>query len=232
MKNLIKIVAAGSLLLAATTGVHADEQSIDANTVRVGLYYIHYLSSADDLSGPYVPSGVNLSVEDVTTLYLAYVRRVSVHFDVELAAGVPPLTKTNGRGPAELGSVPYNGEVISSARWFAPTVLLNYKFFDDSAPLRPYIGIGVNYVNFYDRRATAAGNAASGGPTSISLPSSWGPAGTVGLRYQLPGNFSFYASYSASMVNSKLTANTAGVIRTSEIHFGPQALVFSLGYSF
>jgi outer membrane protein len=232
MKNLIKIVAAGSLLLAATTMARADEQSADPNTVRVGLYYIHYLSSADDLSGPYVPSGVNLSVEDVTTLYLAYVRRLSVHFDVELAAGVPPLTKTEGRGPAQLGSVPYNGEVISSARWFAPTVLLNYKFFDDSAPLRPYIGIGVNYVNFYDRRSTAAGNAASGGPTSISLPSSWGPAGTVGLRYQLPGNWSFYASYSATMVNSKLTANTAGVIRTSEIHFGPQALVFSVGYSF
>jgi outer membrane protein len=160
------------------------------------------------------------------------VRRISVHFDVELAAGYPPLTKTDGHGPATLGSVPYNGQVISTARWFAPTLLLNYKFFDDSAPLRPYVGIGVNYVNFYDRNATAAGNAASGGPTSISLPSSWGPAGTVGLRYQLPQHWSFYASYSATMVNSKLTTNTAGVIRTSEIHFGPRALVFAVGYSF
>jgi len=52
------------------------------------------------------------------------------------------------------------------------------------------------------------------------------------LRYQLPQHWSFYASYSATMVNSKLTTNTAGVIRTSEIHFGPRALVFAVGYSF
>ena len=227
-----RIVIAGTLMLWGGSMAHADSSNVPDNTVRLGLYYIRYQSSADDLSGPYVPSGVNLSVEDVTTPYFAYVRRLSVHFDVELAAGLPPLTKTTGRGPTELGSVPYNGQVISSARWCAPTLLLNYKFFDDSAPLRPYIGIGVNYVNFYDRQATAAGNAASGGPTSISLPSSWGPAGTIGLRYQLPQNWSFYASYSASMVNSRLTANTAGVIRTSEIHFGPQALVFAVGYSF
>jgi outer membrane protein len=231
MNKAISIAVTCSALLAAAAA-HADSDSVPDNTVRVGVYYIHYHSSADDLSGPYVPSGVNLAVEDVQTLYLAYVRRLSVHFDVELAAGYPPLTKTDGRGPSQLGSVPYNGVEISTARWFAPTLLLNYKFFDDSSPLRPYIGIGVNYVNFYDRRSTAAGNAASGGPTSISLPSSWGPAGTAGLRYQLPGNWSFYASYSASMVNTKLTANTAGVIRTSEIHFGPQALVFSVGYSF
>ncbi len=232
MIKVMKIILTGALASLGISVAHADGGSVPDNTVRVGLYYIHYHSSADDLSGPYVPPGVNLGVEDVTTPYLAYVRRLSVHFDVELAAGLPPLTKTDGHGPALLGSVPYNGQVISTARWFAPTLLLNYKFFDDSAPLRPYIGIGVNYVYFYDREATAAGNAASGGPTSISLPSSWGPAGTVGLRYQLPQNWSFYASYSVSMVNSKLTANTAGVIRTSEIHFGPQALVFAVGYSF
>jgi outer membrane protein len=233
MTRTLKVSLASVLLVFLASGTaYADGDSVPSNTVRVGVYYIHYHSSADDLSGPYVPSGVNLAVEDVQTLYLAYVRRLSVHFDAELALGIPPLTKTDGRGPALLGSVPYNGQVISAARWLAPTVLLNYKFFDDSAPLRPYIGIGVNYVNFYDRRSTEAGSAASGGPTSISLPSSWGPAGTVGLRYQLPGHWSFYASYSMSMVNSRLTANTAGVIRTSEIHFGPQALVFAVGYSF
>jgi outer membrane protein len=232
MSMMRSIAMTGALVLLGISIAHADSAGVPDNTVRIGLYYLNYHSTADDLSGPYVPSGVNLAVEDVTTLYLAYVRRLSVHFDVEVAAGWPPLTKTDGRGPAELGSVPYNGQIISTARWFAPTVLLNYKFFDDSAPLRPYIGIGVNYVNFYDREATAAGNAASGGPTSISLPSSWGPAGTVGLRYQLPQNWSFYTSYSASMVNSRLTANTAGVIRTSEIHFGPRALVFAFGYSF
>jgi hypothetical protein len=33
-------------------------------------------------------------------------------------------------------------------------------------------------------------------------------------------------------VKTDLTADTAGVIRTTRISFGPQALVFSVGYSF
>ena len=179
MNTTIKAVAATGLLVLTGSPAHAD--SVPDNTVRVGMYYIQYHANADDLSGPYVPTGLNLSVNDVETLYLAYVRRLSEHFDLELAAGYPPLTKTEGRGPAQIGSVPYNGQVLVTARWFAPTLLLNYKFLDDSHAWRPYIGVGVNYVNFYDRRSTAAGNAVGGGPTSIALPVSWGPAATVGM---------------------------------------------------
>jgi len=230
MNTTITAIAATALL--ALTGAVAHADGVPDNTVRVGLYYIHYHSSADDISGPYVPTGLNLSVNDVETLYLAYVRRLSAHFDLELAAGYPPLTKTEGRGPAQLGSVPYNGQVISTARWFAPTLLLNYKFFDEEHAWRPYLGVGINYANFYDRRSTAAGNAASGGPTSISLPVSVGPAATAGMRYQLPDRWSLYLSYSVSVVKSKLTADTAGVVRTSDISFGPRALVFAAGYSF
>jgi outer membrane protein len=171
-------------------------------------------------------------VQDVVTPYFAYVRRLNSHFSAELAIGVPPLTKTLGKGPAALGSVPYNGQAISTARWFAPTLLLQYNFLDESHRFRPYIGVGVNYTKFYDRQSTGAGNAASGGPTSLSLPASVGPAATVGLSYRISRRFSVYASYSASQVNTRLTANTAGVLRTSHIEFAPRATVISAGYSF
>ena len=202
------------------------------NSFRVGYYYVKYYTHADDITGPYVPAGANLRLKDVYTPYFAYVRSLNNHFSVELAGGVPPLTKTVGKGPATLGSVPYNGEVIATARWFAPTVLLEYNFLDASSPIRPYIGAGINYVNFYSRQSTAAGNAASGGPTAISLPQSVGPAGTIGVSYRVARHFSLHASYSASEVDSRLTANTAGVIRTSHIAFGPRAVVLSAGYEF
>ncbi|HEY5102780.1 MAG TPA: OmpW family outer membrane protein [Steroidobacteraceae bacterium] len=230
MKNTTKAFAVMSLLARAVSAAYGD--GVPDNTMRIGAYYVQYHSHADDISGPFVPTGLNLHVNDVETLYLAYVRRLSTHFDLELAAGLPPVTKTEGRGPAMLGSVPYNGQVISTARWFAPSVLLNYKFFDESYAWRPYVGVGVNYVHFYDRDATAAGNAASGGPTSIKLPDSVGPAATVGMSYHLRDRWSVYASYSATIVKSKLTADTAGVSRTSEINFGPRAVVVAAGYSF
>ena len=224
-------IAFGTLAAALAVCAHADEDVL-SNNFRVGAYYITYDTSADDLRGPYVPPGVGIKLKDVVTPYFAYVRRLTPHFSTELALGAPPLTKTYGKGPAKLGSVPYNDQEIVTARWLAPTLLLNYTFFDESARLRPYIGAGINYTRFYSRQSTAAGNAIGGGPTSISLTSSVGPAVTMGLSYRLTRHFFLYGSLSASQVHSDLTANTAGVLRKTHVEFGPRAAVLAAGYSF
>jgi outer membrane protein len=232
--NKLKLFTAFCMTAAAVAALPAGASTSadDPNELRLGSYSVFYHATADDLQGPYVPAGVNIHADNVETLYLGYIRRLSPHFSAELALGWPPLTKTEGKGPATLGSVPYNGQVISTARWFAPAVLVNYAFFDESAAFRPYIGVGVNYTNFYDRNSTAQGNAASGGPTKISLPASWGPTGTIGLSYRIAPRWGAYASYSWTSVKTKLTADTAGEIRTTHISFGPQALIVSIGYSF
>jgi outer membrane protein len=219
-----------ALLVLSASSVRADD--IPSNTVRVGEYWVFYHAYADNLSGPFVPSDLNLSVKNVQTPYFAYLRRLSSNFTVELAFGVPPLTKTYGKGPATLGSVPYNGVEISSARWLAPSLLMDYVFLDDTYRLRPYFGVGLNYVVLYDRNSTPAGNAAAGGPTSISLSNSIGPAVNVGLQYQITRNWSVIASYSAARVESQLDAHTGGVDRTSNITFGPQTFVVAAGFSF
>jgi outer membrane protein len=230
VRNLSPALAAAAMSAFCTAPALADD--VPSNSARIGLYSVFYHVKADDLSGPYVPPGANIDAKNVETLYLGYVRRLSPHFDVELTLGYPPLQKTVGKGPAALGSVPYNGQVIATARWLAPTVLVEYMFLDENSKWRPYIGAGVNYTTFYDRNSTAQGNAASGGPTKLSLTSSVGPAGTVGIAYNIAQNWNLYASYSISQVKTKLNADTAGVIRTTHISFGPQALVVAVGYSF
>lgn len=228
-KNIVTLAVGAALALAAADAF-ADQAG--PNDVRLGMYFVHYEAEASDISGPYAPPGLNLHVDNVETLYFAYVRTLSSHFVAELAFGYPPLTKTEGRGPAKLGSVAYNGQVISTARWVAPTLLVEYVFGSPGSRWRPYVGVGVNYTKFVARQSTAAGNAASGGPTSISLAASVGPTATAGLSYEITDRWHVYASYSIAQVNSKLTANTAGVLRTSEIHFWPNTLVISAGYSF
>ncbi|MGA2777822.1 MAG: OmpW family outer membrane protein [Steroidobacteraceae bacterium] len=202
------------------------------NDFRIGSYTVFYRASADDLNGPYVPPGVNFDVENLETLYLGYLRRLSPHFNFELALGVPPVSKTKGSGPAFLGSAPYDGQEISTVKWFAPTALIEYNFLDESSPVRPFVGVGINYTYFYDRDSTAAGDAVSGGPTKISLPASIGPAATVGVTWRPAPHWDVNASYSASKVNARLTADTAGEIRTTHIEFNPQALILSVGYAF
>jgi len=224
------MLLAAAAVMANCAPAFADDAP--ANSARIGLYSVFYHVSADDLSGPYVPAGTNIDAKNVETPYLAYVRSLTSHVDVELTLGYPPLQKTVGKGPATLGSVPYDGQTIATARWLAPTLLVEYEFLRADSRLRPYIGVGVNYTDFYDRDSTAQGNAASGGPTKISLTSSVGVAGTVGLAYRIAGNWKAYASYSATQVKTRLEADTAGVERTTHINFGPQALVVAVGYSF
>jgi outer membrane protein len=227
------LTALAGLGLTATVA-RADDAPVYDNQIRAGLYYLYFRPDASDITGPFIPSNehLNISLDDVATLYLAYIRRVSTHFDLELALGYPPLTKTRGSGPATVGSVPYNNQVIATARWFSPSLLLLYQFFDDSHDFHPFIGAGINYTNFYSRQSTAAGNAVSGGPTSISLPSSVGAVGTVGLSYRFSNRFNVNVSYDAAQIRSKLTANTAGIIRTSDINFGVRAVVVSFGFLF
>jgi outer membrane protein len=224
-----RIVFAAAIMCMGCSAAVADEYW---NDVRLGSYSVFYHTSADDISGPYVPPGVNLKAEDLETVYFGYVLHLPENFAVELAVGYPPLAKIKGQGPAALGSVAYNGQVISSARWIAPTLLFEYNFLPASSTWRPYLGAGVNYTTFYDRDSTAAGNAASGGPTKLSLTSSVGPAVTGGVTYRISDRWAAHASYSWSQVKTNLTADTDGLIRTSRISFGPQALVVSVGYSF
>jgi outer membrane protein len=228
----IVTIAFGTLAVTLALCARAADEDVLSNSLRVGAYYITYDTQADDLRGPFVPPGVNIKLKDTITPYFAYVRRLTEHFSTELALGAPPLTKTEGKGPAKLGSVPYNDQEIVTARWFAPTLLLTYSFFDESARLRPYIGAGINYTRFYSRQATPAGEAVVGGPTSISLTTSVGPAATIGLSYRITHHFYLYGSLSASEVDSDFTSNTAGVLRKTHVSFNPRAAVLSAGYSF
>ncbi len=230
MHQKVMTWALGTALALAACGARAGNAL--PNDIRVGGYFVHYDSTASDITGPYTVPGLNTSIGSVTTLYLGYVRTLSSHFALEFALGYPPVTYATGKGPASVGSVPYNGKKIASLRWVSPTLLLEYHFFSPRARWRPFVGIGVNYTKFVDRQITVGGAAVSGGPTSISLPVSVGPAVTAGVTYHWTERWHFTVSYSVAQVNSRLTTDTAGILRSSEVHFWPNAVVASVGYSF
>src|SRR6202522_3203991 len=110
VRTLAALVTAAALFSYAHPA-RADEDV--NNAVRLGLYAVFYHTSADDLSGPYVPPGVNLKEQNLQTLYFGYVRRLWWHFDAEFVLGYPPLSKTIGEGPTTLGSVPRSEEHTS-----------------------------------------------------------------------------------------------------------------------
>jgi outer membrane protein len=236
IKRLANPVALLALLAAAlfSAAALAEEtnDAVPANTLRLGMYFVKYSASARELVGPYTPPGLGFRVENVNTPYFAYLRRVSPHWTVELAAGVPPKTHSYAVGPATVGSVPFNGQEIATTKWFSPSLLLEYLFCDESSRFRPYVGLGVNYTHFYERDTTPAGNAITGGPTATYLSDSIGPAATAGLSYKFTRNINAIASYSVAQVNSDFDSVTGGISRTTTVHFNPRTAVLAIGYSF
>lgn len=229
MKNTRLLLAS---LLAASAAVPAMAQQ---NTVRIGVANVQPHSSTSDFSGPFTPAGISLEVRDKTTPFFSYSRELNDHWDVEFALGFPPthdiaLVVNNPNLPGNAQAL--NGQNGARVRQVAPTLFFNYKFLEKTSPLRPFLGVGINYTSFDKTSANAAGNALNGGPTSISLEDSVGLALQGGVTYRLNDQWSLTGALATARVNSKITTNTLGIERSADIRFRPRVFTLSVGYSF
>ena len=224
-----------SLLASAVALCFATPSLAQQNTLQLGLANVQPHSSASDFSGPFTPSGLSVNISDKSTLFFSYAREINDQWDVELALAAPPthdiiLAVNNSSLPA--GVQAFSGQVGARVRQVAPTLFANYKFLEKTSPLRPFIGVGINYTNFDRTTSTAASNALNGGPTSISLKDSFGLALHGGVTLRISNQWSLSTSLATAQVKSKITTNTLGVERTADISFTPRVFTVAVGYSF
>lgn len=219
--------------MLAATGASA-QRALEGFTVYTGCAYIDVRSKADPLpSEPAtLPPGINpgVRVGDASTIGLGVAYRFTPNWSVERALGIP--TEHSGYGTDFIE--PFGQ--ISTVKQVAPTFFVNYHFVVVIAGFSPFVGLGINYTRFTGAESTAAGNAATGGPTSIDLSDPWGLAGHVGLAYQIDRNWSVVGTLAFANVESDLTAttptNTGNLVRTTTIDFRPIVYTHSVGYSF
>ena len=220
-------------LLAASAAAPALAQQ---NTVKIGISNVQpHSTSGNDFSGPFTPSGISMEVFNRTTPFFSFTREINDQWDVELALGVPPthdiaLKVNNPKLPSSVQAL--NGQMAAKVRQVAPTLFANYKFLEKSSPLRPYIGVGVNFTRFDNTSSTAAGNALNGGATSLALEDSMGLALQGGVTYRFNNQWSLTGSVATAQVRSKITTNTLGIQRTADITFKPRVFTVAVGYSF
>jgi hypothetical protein len=94
MKNS-KILACSLVLLGGVTSLAWADDSGPQNTVRLGYYFVFFNSSSTPITGPFVPAEtppLDIKAKNVDTPYISYIRRLSTHWDAELAFGLPPKT--------------------------------------------------------------------------------------------------------------------------------------------
>lgn len=225
-RHSLRLLAAAALALAA--GAASAQHSF-----YLGGAYIDVHSKSDPLSfspAKELPSPAEIEVDDASTVGFGYAYRFTPRWSVEFALGIPPKHKTYGRGSLE----PFGQ--VSTVKQVAPTVFANYHF-GPYGRVEPFVGAGINYTRFTDARSTAAGNAASQGPTEIDLSDSVGAAVHAGVSFAIDKNWSVISTIAYADVKSDLTATTRladGSTRTAttRIKFNPVVYTLCIGYTF
>jgi len=200
-------------LLLAIAGLSAQAQD---NVVKIGITRYDTHSKTNGISGIGVPAGADADVGDATTVIFVYERLFTPQIGLEFVLGVPPRLKAKATG-----SVAFLGDDVLSAKNVAPTLLLNYHFFEPGVRFRPYVGAGINYTKFTDVKSSLAPDVEMGSSTGLALQ--------AGVNYAITKEWGLFASIAKLNVKSKVVAVGATVLTTT-VDFRP--LVYSAGVSY
>ncbi|WP_270809611.1 OmpW family outer membrane protein [Aeromonas sp. QDB18] len=176
--------------------------------VRGGLAFVSPQTSSDNVLG----TG-ELEIDSNMQLGLTLSYMLTDNWGVELLAATPFSHSVSTAGLGEVAKVKH----------LPPTLMARYYFGDANSKVRPYVGAGINYTTFFDEE----GRGALAG-TDVSVDSSWGMAGQVGLDMAI--NDRWFVNASAWLIDIDTDVHTAvGTINTS---IDPVAFMFGVGYRF
>lgn len=212
-KMTVSTLIAATLLAAGFTASVSAHQAGDI-IVRAGAVVVAPNESSDDVAG-----NGEFIVSSNTQLGLNFGYMLTDNQGIELLAATPFSHDVSLAGVGK----------IAETKQLPPTLVVQYYFGDAQSKLRPYIGVGVNYTNFFEEEFT---NDLGGALTDLSMSDSWGVAAQVGLDYQVNKNWLVNASVWYAQINSdvKFKLNDAPV--TIETDIDPWVYMVSVGYTF
>ncbi|MEL4279468.1 MULTISPECIES: outer membrane protein OmpW [Shewanella] len=215
-KTTVSTLIAATLLAAGFSASVAAHQAGDI-IVRAGAVTV-----APNESSANVLNLGEFSVDNDTQLGLNFGYMLTDNFGIELLAATPFSHSVSLPAPGV-------GE-IAETKQLPPTLVAQYYFGDAQSKLRPYVGVGVNYTNFFDNDFNAHGKSL--GLSNLSMSTSWGLAAQVGLDYQFNKNWLVNASvwYAQISTDVKFTAGTDQYVFETDID--PWVYMVSVGYTF
>ena len=116
-----------------------------------------------------------------------------------------------------------DGSRVGSTKHLPPTFSINYHLFRN-ADFRPYVGVGVNYTNFFDEETTGALEGAD-----LSLDDSWGWSGQVGVDWLL--NERWFLNAAVRYIDIETDAKVNGEFLET-VKIDPVVYGFHVGYRF
>ncbi|WP_144209546.1 outer membrane protein OmpW [Shewanella donghaensis] len=213
-KKIALSLVAASLLSAGISSAAVAHQAGDF-IVRVGAAVV-----SPNESSPVIAGISEFSVDDNTQVGLNFTYMLTDNWAVELLAATPFSHEISLEGVGK----------IAETKQLPPTLVAQYYFGDAQSKLRPYVGVGINFTNFYDNEIT---NATALELNSLSLSNSWGAAAQVGLDYQVNSNWLVNASVWYADISTDVNFN-AGETPYPEVtvDIDPWVYMVSVGYTF
>ena len=199
MKKLLPLMIA-----AAVTSPFAMAHQAGDILVRGGAAFV----SPQESTSP-----IDLSINDNMQLGLTLTYMATDNFGVELLAATP-FSHSVKLGDTEVAKVKH----------LPPTLMAQYYFGDAQSKVRPYVGIGVNYTTFFDEKGR--------GPLAnddISLDSSWGVAGQVGIDMAITDRWFVNGSAWIMDIDTDVHVNGGDGIKTK---IDPMVFMVGVGYRF
>ncbi|GAA0784192.1 MULTISPECIES: outer membrane protein OmpW [Pseudomonadati] len=222
-KLTLALVAAG-VLSAGVSSVAVAHQAGDI-IFRAGAVMVAPDESSQNIITPDLGDLGQFSVSENTQLGLNFGYMLTDNWAVELLAATPFSHDISIAGVGK----------VADTKHLPPTLVAQYYFGDAQSKLRPYVGVGVNFTNFFDNEIT---NDAGGRLSDLSLTNSWGIAAQVGLDYQVNNNWLVNASVWYADISTDASFNYApdggavSVPVTIETDINPWVYMVSVGYKF
>lgn len=182
--------------------------------VRAGIAVV----APNESSDPVATFG-EFQVNSNTQLGINFAYMVTDNIGVELLAATPFEHDVSLAGVGK----------IAETKQLPPTLMAQYYFADGHNKLRPYIGVGVNFTNFFDNHFT---NDLDGALTDLSLSNSWGIAGQIGADYIVNDDWLVNAAVWYAQIDTDVKFKLAGQATTIETDIDPWVYMLSVGYKF
>jgi outer membrane protein len=221
MKNALSISLAA--LAATSLLISGSALAYEAGDWRftAGMTSVDPEQDNGSVAGEIVPGGLDVIVDDDTTLTFTGAYMFTPAWGVELLASLPYEHDFTVGGLA-----------TGSTKHLPPTLTVQYRF-NSAGKLIPYLGLGVNYTLFFSEKTTgqleSTLDGIVGGSADLDLDNSVGVALQAGVDYMIDDNF--FVNLDLRYISIEPDAEVNGIdIGTVDIN--PTLVGLSLGYRF
>ncbi len=207
-----------SAALAATLGLAAGPvAAVQRGDVLVRVGVAHVAPDADSDPVPGFGAASKVDVDSASSLGLNFTYMVTDNIGVQALAAWPFKHDIEGAG-----SIAGAGKVAET-KHLPPTVTVQWHFAPQRS-IRPFVGAGINYTNFFSEKTMGA---IAG--TSLKLDDSWGLAAEAGVDVDLSSTWFVSGQVWYMDIDTEATVNGTA---SFDVNIDPWVFMVGVGTKF